>query len=133
MNRISKLTPAYDPSALNEAKARFEEHLHSSQTGSEILAILSNRQVGVSMLPECFTYGFSEEQRQDFERLLRPPWIDSLTEAVSGIEPDLSLRFRDFGTGVERQATFRHTDAGIVLETSPELKDTEPQRGESAL
>lgn len=124
MNRMPKLMPDYDPSALNEAKARFEEHLQSSQAGAEVLAILTNRHVGVSMLPECFTYGFSEEQRQDFERLLRPPWIDSLRDALSGIEPDLSLRFSDFGTGVERQATFRHTDTGIVLESSRELKDT---------
>jgi hypothetical protein len=115
--------PDYDPSALNEAKARFEEHLQSSQAGAEVLEILTSRHVGVSMLPKCFTYGFSEEQRQDFERLLRPPWIDSLKDALSGIEPDLSLRFRDFGTGVERQATFRHTDTGIVLESLPEIRD----------
>jgi hypothetical protein len=122
---LIKLMPDYDPSVSSEAKARFEEHLRSSRAGAEALEILSNRHVGVSLLPECFSYGFSEEQRQEFERLLRAPWVHSLREAVLGIKPNLSLRFRDFETGVERQAAFRHTDAGIVLETSRELKDTE--------
>jgi hypothetical protein len=35
--------PDYDPSALNEAKARFEEHLQSSQAGAEVLEILTSR------------------------------------------------------------------------------------------
>jgi|SRR5258708_342659 len=112
--------PEYNPQALSDAMGTFKRHLRNTDEGARVCKILENRKGGTMMNMECFTFGFEQESRGDFELLLQPPYIDSVKEAVSHISPNVKLRCRDFETGVEHEVLFEHTAEGIRVRRTPD-------------
>ncbi len=103
----------YDPLAFSEAMGIFKEHLR--QTCPEALEMLETPTVGFNYLIEGFVYNFLSQDRESFERLFKPPFVDFLAEATGAIEFDLKLKLKNFGTPLEHETWFEHTRSGIQV------------------
>jgi hypothetical protein len=103
----------YDPASFSNAMGVFKEHLR--QNSPEILQILQTPTIGFQYTPEAFVYFFMDQDRESFERLSKPPFVDHLVKATAVIEYDSRLTIRDLGTQLEHETFFEHTNSGIRM------------------
>jgi hypothetical protein len=60
--------------AYSNAMGIFKEHL--SRTNPEAWQMLKTPSVGFNFTPEAFVYYFLEQDRERWERLSKPPFVD---------------------------------------------------------